>query len=103
MGTGTSVVQIPRGLWGAVFLSSAGVLPDGPGTRGTFGQSPAGRLLETTTHGAPYLGDGRVAPYGATMPPQGAGVPQTLYQHRPYVAQAPTVDAAAPPSGYSGA
>ena len=48
-----------------------------------------------------YPGDGRAPPYGATMPPQGACIPQTPYQHQPYVPLALTTDAAATCSGYA--
>ena len=78
-------MRIPRGLWEAVFLPSAGVLPDGPGAPDSYGHSPAGRLLGTTTHGTPLPGGYRTPPYGAAMPPQGTGIPQNPYQHQPYV------------------
>ena len=70
-------------------------------------QAPGASPPPAAYWGAPpvesrYPGDGRTPPYGATMPPQGAGIPRTPYQHQPYVPLAPTADAAATPSGYSG-
>ena len=49
-----------------------------------------------------YPEDGRAPQYGGIMPQQGAGFPQTLYQHQPYAPPNLTTDAAANPSGYAG-
>ena len=70
-------------------------------------QAPGASPPPTAYCGAPpmqsrYPEDGRAPPYGAAMPPQGTSIPQTPYQHQPYVPLAPTADAAATPSGYAG-
>ena len=102
-GDRTIVVRPTRGVRGGVSLSAAGGLPSCPGSTGAgdklpTDRPPGGRLPWNYA----TRGDGQAPPYGAAMPLQGASIPQTPYQHQPYVMLAPAADAAANPLGYAG-